>query len=48
MRVKEHTWAFHFALDIGRPDRAAADDARPAGSSMGLGNTVWDGGQTTL
>jgi hypothetical protein len=48
MRVKEHPWAFHFALDVGRPYRAAAHDAWAADPSMGLGNTVWDGGQTTL
>lgn len=48
MRVKEHSWAFHFALDVGRAYRAAAHDARSAGPSTGRGNTVWDGGQTPL
>jgi hypothetical protein len=47
MRVKEHSWALHFALDVGRPYRAKADNARSAGPSMGLGHAVWDGGQTT-
>ena len=48
MRVKDDSWAFHFALDVGRAYRAAAHDARSAGPSTGRGNTVWDGGQTTL
>jgi hypothetical protein len=48
MRVKEHPGAFHFALDVGRPYRAVADDARSAGPPMGLGDTLRDGGQAAL
>ena len=48
MRVKEHLGAFHFALDVGRPYRAVADDARSAGPPMGPGDTLGDGGQAAL
>jgi hypothetical protein len=48
MRVKEHPGAFHFALDVGRPYRAVADDARSAGPPMGPGDTLGDGGQAAL
>ncbi|HEY4912229.1 MAG TPA: hypothetical protein VIJ73_22145 [Methylomirabilota bacterium] len=47
MRDQDYVYAIEFALDFGRLYCPAADDAGPAGPSMGLGDAV-DGGQAAL
>jgi len=47
VRDQDDVYGIEFALDFGRLYCPAADDAGPAGPSMGLGDTI-DGRQAIL